>query len=80
MLCWRGTGRAEFERLIATDPSTLTNLDRAARFLYLQRTVYGRKVAGRNFGVSPGTPGRFGVGGLAPILYELHHRIAGVIV
>lgn len=80
MLRWRVTGRAEFERLMATDPSTLTDLERAARFLYLQRTAYGGKVAGRNFGVSPGTPGRFDVGRLAPILDELHDRLAGVIV
>lgn len=80
MLRWRVTGRAEFERLMATDPSTLTDLERAARFLYLQRTAYGGKVAGRNFGVSPGSPGRFDVGRLAPILDELHDRLAGVIV
>lgn len=31
------TTRAEFERLVAVDPDTLTDLERAARFLYLQR-------------------------------------------
>jgi DNA adenine methylase len=80
MLRWRVTGRAEFDRLMATDPSTLTDLERAARFLYLQRTAYGGKVAGRNFGVSPGAPGRFDVGRLAPILDELHDRLAGVVI
>lgn len=40
------TSRREFERLKATAPSTLTDLERAARFLYLQRTAYGGKVSG----------------------------------
>jgi DNA adenine methylase len=39
------TGRREFERLKLSDPSTLTDLERVARFLYLQRTAYGGKVA-----------------------------------
>ena len=37
------TVRAEFDRLVATDPETLTDLERAARFLYLQRTAFGGK-------------------------------------
>ncbi|MCG8436104.1 MAG: DNA adenine methylase, partial [Gammaproteobacteria bacterium] len=53
------TTRAEFERLVSTDPSTLTDLERSARFFYLQRTAYGGKVTGQNFGVQPGRPGSF---------------------
>jgi DNA adenine methylase len=52
MLKWQVTSRAEFERLKAAEAETLTDLERAARFLYLQRTAFGGKVAGRNFGVS----------------------------
>jgi DNA adenine methylase len=48
------SGRREFERLKATDPATLTDLERAGRFLYLQRLAFGGKVNGRNFGVSVG--------------------------
>ncbi len=46
------TTRAEFNRLVDTNPDTLTDLERAARFLYLQRTAFGGKVSGRNFGVA----------------------------
>ncbi len=67
MLKWQLTGRQEFERLKAAVPSTLTDLERAARFLYLQRTAFGGKVAGRNFGVDP-LGGRFNVTKLAPML------------
>ena len=80
VLKWQVTSRAEFERLVAVDPTTLTDLERAARFLYLQRTAFGGKVAGRNFGVSRGTPGRFDVTKLEPLLLDLHERLAGVVV
>ena len=74
------TTRAEFERLVATDPGTLTDLERAARFLYLQRTAFGGKVAGRNFGVDKGRPGRFNLTTLEPMLQDLHSRLAGVTI
>lgn len=80
LLKWRLTTRAEFERLIDTDPDTLTDLQRAARFLYLQRTAFGGKVSGRNFGVSPGRSGRFDVTKLATMLEDLHSRLAGVTI
>ncbi|WP_375380211.1 DNA adenine methylase [uncultured Sphingomonas sp.] len=80
VLEWQITSRAEFERLVAIDPTTLTDLERAARFLYLQRTTFGGKVAGRGFGVSRGTPGRFDVTKLEPLLLDLHERLAGVVV
>ncbi|CAM5764390.1 DNA adenine methylase [Bosea minatitlanensis] len=80
MLRFQLTGRREFERLTAVDPSTLTDLERANRFLYLQRTAYGGKVAGRNFGVSPGMPGRFDVSKLEPMLADLNERLSGVII
>ncbi|UFZ05501.1 DNA adenine methylase [Bradyrhizobium ontarionense] len=79
MLKWQITGRQEFERLKAAHPSTLTDLERAARFLYLQRTAFGGKVAGRNFGVNP-LGARFNVAKLAPMLDELHERLAGVTI
>lgn len=80
MLRFQVTTRAGFDRLIITPPETLTDLERAARFLYLQRTAYGGKVAGRNFGVSPERPGRFDVTKLGPMLEDLHLRLAGVVI
>lgn len=79
MLRWQFTGRQEFERLKASPPETLTDLERAARFLYLQRTAFGGKVAGRNFGVDP-MGARFNVAKLMPVLDELHERLAGVVI
>ena len=74
------TTRAEFNRLIETNADTLTDLERAARFLYLQRTAFGGKVSGRNFGVSKDRPGRFNLITLEPMLEDLHTRLAGVVI
>lgn len=78
MMRFQISSRAEFERLAATDPATLTDMQRAARFLYLQRTTFGGKVAGRSFGVSVNTPARFDVTKLQPMLEAAHERLASV--
>lgn len=74
------TTRVEFNRLVATDPETLTDLERAARFLYLQRTAFGGKISGRNFGVSIDRPARFNLTTLEPMLEDLHERLSGVVI
>lgn len=80
MLRFQITTRAEFERLVKVDPTTLTDLQRSARFLYLQRLAFGGKVAGRNFGVATDRPARFDVTKLVPMLEDLHERLAPVTV
>jgi DNA adenine methylase len=80
MLKFQITSRREFERLARTDPSTLTDLERAARFLYLQRLAFGGKVAGRNFGVDTAGGARFNVTRLAAMLEDVHDRLAGVVI
>lgn len=70
--------RREFERLRKTDPATLTDLERAARFLYLQRLAFGGQVAGV-FGVAPQHAPRFSLARLEPILDAAHERLDGVV-
>jgi DNA adenine methylase len=74
------TSRPEFERLARQDGATLTDLERAARFLYLQRLSFGGKVGGRSFGISTTGPARFDTMRLAPILEAIHDRLAGVTI
>lgn len=74
------TSRREFDRLTKTDPSTLTDLERAARFLYLQRTAFGGKVRGQSFGVVLDGRTRFNLTDLAPMLEAVHERLTGVII
>jgi len=78
MLKWQLSSREEFDRLVGQDPDRLTDLQRAARFLYLQRLAFGGKVAGRNFGRATTAPARFDVQKLAPALADAHERLSGV--
>lgn len=80
MIRWQLASRAEFERLRAQDPETLTDLERAARFLYLQRLAFGGKVSGRTFGLDTTQPARFDVRKLGPLLEAAHERLAGVVI
>jgi DNA adenine methylase len=80
LLRFQITTQANFERLVAVDPMSLTDLQRAARFLYLQRLAFGGKVSGRNFGVSAARPARFNLTTLEPDLEALHSRLSGVTV
>lgn len=80
MLRWRVASRAEFERLAALPPERLTDLQRAARFLYLQRLAFGGKIVGRSFGVSAGQGARFNIAKLEPMLADIHERLAGVTI
>lgn len=79
-LKWQLSARAEFERLMRVDPDTLTDLERAARFLYLQRQTFGGKVDGRSFGVTRTSPSRFDLTKLVPMLEAAHDRLAGVTI
>lgn len=60
--------RAELARLVAIDPATLTDVQRAARFLGIQRMGYGGKPDSTSF---PATPDR----GKAMLRVHLRRRI-----
>jgi len=80
MLRFQLSTRAGFERLLKVDPSTQTDLERSARFLYLQRLAFGGKVAGRNFGVDPYGSSGFDLTKLVPMLEAIHERLAPVTI
>lgn len=80
LLKWKLASRDEFDRLMKVDPTTLTDLQRAARFLYLQRQAFGGKVHGRNFGVTYEAPARFNLATLAPMLEDVRDRLQGVLI
>lgn len=74
------TSRREFERLKACEPALLTDLERAVRFLYLQKISFGGMVMGRTFGVNCDRGGQFNLLKLGPILEDLHKRLSGVVI
>ncbi|MDK4806099.1 MAG: DNA adenine methylase [Novosphingobium aromaticivorans] len=80
MLRWQVTSRAGFERLRRQDPSTLTDLERAARFLYLQKLAFGGLVATRRFGVDTNGGARFDVAKVGPLLEAAHERLSSVVI
>lgn len=80
MLRFQITTQANFNRLVGVDPETLTDMQRAARFLFLQRLAFGGKISGRNFGLSTDRPARFNLTTLEPDLEALHSRLSGVTI
>ena len=59
MLKFQITTQANYNRLVDLDPETLTDMQRAARYLYLQKCAFSGNPSGKNFGVSVERPGRF---------------------
>ena len=45
-----------FEWLKDTPPETLTEIQRAARFYYLQKMAFGGKVSNQTFGTATASP------------------------
>lgn len=72
--------RADFDRHQREDPTLLTDLQRAARFVYLQRTAYGGKVSGQNFGVRTDGPCRFRASEVGKDLLAAGRRLEGVTI
>ena len=79
VLKWQVSSRKEFNRLRDSAPSTLTDLERAARFLYMQRLSFGGRVNG-HYGIDPGRGARFNITKLAPMFEDIHERLAGVVI
>ena len=49
---WALTSRQVFKWLQAQPPESLTDIQRAARFFYLQKNAFGGKVEGQTFGIA----------------------------
>lgn len=79
-LRWLIAGRAEFDRQLAMDPRLLTDIDRAVRFLFVQRLAFAGKVAGRTFGVRRDQDSRFNLARLRAELKALRDRLATVTI
>lgn len=79
-LRWRPAMRSEFDRLKETRDVDLLDIERAARFLYLQTLAFGGKVAGRNFGTDAKQPHNIDLDRLAARIERLHARLSGVVI
>lgn len=72
------TSRAWFELLQAQDPAFLTDIQRAARFFYLQKNAYAGLVRNRKFGYSVEEPTRFNPERIPELIEGTHSRLAHV--
>ncbi len=80
MLKFKICSRAEFKRMLATPPLLLTELERAVRYLYIQKNAFGGKTFSQVFGVALDRPGRFNAERLISQIQELHKRLVGVYI
>lgn len=80
MLKFKICSRAEFKQMLATPPLLLTELERAVRYLYIQKNAFGGKACGQTFGVDIERGGRFVSEKLITQIRELHQRLAGVYI
>jgi len=80
MLKFQISSRAEFDRMKGIDPANLTDLERAARFIYLQRLSFGGKLRHQTFGTSTEDCARFDAAKLKPILEAVHQRLSRVTI
>ena len=70
--------RKWFETLLVTDPETLTDIQRAARFYYLQKNSFGGLVVRQNFHYCVARPSNFNPRRIPDILAQTHERLQGV--
>ena len=70
--------RAWFELFEKTAPATLTDIQRAARHLYLSKTCYAGLVRNRAFSVHVSEPPGFNPERIPSLIQETHHRLARV--
>ena len=77
---WSLTSREIFRWLQVTPPETLTDIQRAARFFYLQKLCFGSKATGRTFGTSATSPARLNLLRLEEDLSAAHLRLSKVTI
>lgn len=77
---WVLVSRENWKMLQRTPSDTLTDIQRAARFLYLQKLAFGGKVDGQSFGTSVTSRPRFNLLSLENDLSEAHLRLTGATI
>lgn len=77
---WALSSRQVFEWERRKDPETLTDIQRAARFYYLQKHSFGARVDGRSYGTATTSGPRLNLLRLEEDLSQAHLRLHGVQV
>lgn len=77
---WAIVSRKMFEWENMKRPETLTDIQRAVRYYYLQRLCFGGKVRGRTFGTSAVGAPRLTLTDLEERILQVHWRLERVMV
>lgn len=77
---WALSSRQVYEWLNGSNGDALTDIQRAARFFYLQKLGFGGKVQGRTFGTATTTPARLNLLRIEEDLSQVHLRLNGVFI
>ena len=77
---WALTSREMFRWAQLQDVNTLTDIQRAARFFYLQTLCFGGKVSRRSFGTATTSSARLNLLRLEETLSEAHLRLSRVTI
>ena len=73
---WALASRELYKWLQITPEETLTDVQRAARFYYLQKLAFGGKVADQNFGTATTSPPRLNLLRIEEDLSQAHLRLS----
>ncbi|MCB2187700.1 MAG: DNA adenine methylase [Deltaproteobacteria bacterium] len=77
---WALVSREEFERIRALPPESLTDIQRAARFYYLQKTCFGGRTCSPSFGASACQPPRLNLLRIEEELSAAHLRLSRILL
>lgn len=77
---WALSSRKVFEWLKVTRPETLTDIQRAARFYYLQQSAFGGKVQGQSYGTATTAPPGLNLLRIEETLSAAHLRLANAYI
>lgn len=72
--------RDEYERQRLVNPITLTDIQRAARYVYLHRCSFGGKITSISFGIGKTRPPKFNADKLIKELRHSHKRLQGIYI
>lgn len=73
---WVLVSRDEFERLKVASPETLTDIQRSARFYYLQQACFGGRIVNPSFSCAKTAPPRLNLVRIEEYLSAVHLRLS----
>lgn len=77
---WMLCSRQNWEWALSTPPETMTDIQRAARFMYLQKQAFGGKLEHPTFGTTTTSRPRFSIYSFEQDLADAHYRLSNTTI